>query len=397
MNRIKLVVCFCCGISLGIALALSVRRQLPTLGSPTPREAEVPTFVHTAYDRDVTDHTHSLDWQTNDEEALTRLITRLRSLGAPDPVLCDLTEGYYRRTHISNWLQKLGGSTGFWRVEGFQTNPEILNAESLCQNELIRSASDAVRRLDPSIIDHSTLAQLKEALQMVRLGFLSDEKRRLVSRLQETRREETEAILSKPHEDPNILHREMTRIQQDHLRAVKAALTQEEAFEYDLRFSERAVKLRAALTHFDHSEQEFRGLYRLLEESGSSDPRNWEQNDHLRERVPALLGETRVADLKRSLDPFYQAMRNFVRRSGLPDTVASDIYLIRSSLREDLHATMTRGDLNAEQKVGLGRLKMDAVAEKVRAALGAEVYSQYASGSLGGWLNPLDRIGPPQK
>ncbi|MDK1023101.1 MAG: hypothetical protein QGD92_02590 [Gammaproteobacteria bacterium] len=110
-------------------------------------------------------------------------------------------------------------------------------------------------------------------------------------------------------------------MQTDMIASIQELLTPEEYFEYELRESREANRMRQTMTGFDYTEQEFRDIFEIRGEFQdlSQSPFNsmsgpqvreavMEARDDQNRRIAEYLGTERFAELKRLQDPVYQSL-----------------------------------------------------------------------------------------
>lgn len=185
---------------------------------------------------------------------------------------------------------------------------------------------------------------------------------------------------------------------------IAATLTPQELEDYDLRTSNAASQLRANLTAFDVTEQEFRTLFRLQQAfedrvgpsygSLSQDQikaRNAAQTE-LNDQIKAALGDERYADYQKATSYSYRQTSSLVVRLGAAPETADQLWSLQQDIQQRVAAIRTDRTLSSAARTREIAALNDEATAKVTAALGERglaAYKQYG----GSWLQALQ---PPR-
>jgi len=186
---------------------------------------------------------------------------------------------------------------------------------------------------------------------------------------------------------------------------VAKVLTPEELFEFDVRNSPTANRLRTQLQGFTPSEAEFRAIFKvqqaLEEKAGTSNhafttPSGADRQALRAELLKELEGTLppgRLADLETVTDPAQSVLSRLTARLGLPLDAAREVAAVQRDTQRKLAEVRANRDLPpAERNQRLSALNAEATA-KVTAVLGPrglEAYREFG----GSWLQVQPSINP---
>ncbi len=196
----------------------------------------------------------------------------------------------------------------------------------------------------------------------------------------------------------------MRAIEQAQHAELAKVLTPAELENYDLMTSNIAQSLRYQLSAFNPTEDEFRALFKIQQDSqdkmapvmGMMTPDEMrarqDAQKQLNAQVELALGNERYADYQRATDYNYRQTTLLVARLELPADTANQLYAIQKDYQQrrmDLQASTSPED-RAQQ---LAALQQEAIA-KVTPILGSdkavEAYKQYG----GNWIKSMVPRGP---
>jgi hypothetical protein len=170
------------------------------------------------------------------------------------------------------------------------------------------------------------------------------------------------------------------------------ALTPEELFEYELRSTDAANGIRFRLDAFDPSEEEFRAIFRIVQETsarrgrvevyGSVPPDEQALQKQVQAEIEAQLQQQlspeRYADYKRAQDFDYRALHELGKHFDLPMSAvraAHDVKLTSEQRIAQLRKNPPKDP--DEMRVALTEI-VDEAEVQVNAALGERAYEIYA-------------------
>lgn len=252
-----------------------------------------------------------------------------------------------------------------------------------------------LRYLDPVPNAHTTIANMTNSL-----GFLPEEKK---SRVMDTL-VEYQAKMVKAFDGRGIPPRTVRKIQRSMETAISKLLSEDEALEYELRFSSTANHLRRSTLGFEPSKDEFIKLYQLrkvfddkhLIFSGSR--RTPEESElHradeklLEEAIKASLGDDRYAYYEMSQDSKYCQEYTSAKRSGLGVEEAKAAWKIRTAAEN--RASKIRKNMEFEKAardaaLAAIRTETETSLRRIYGERGL-IYYRYGYGAR--WLHNLDK------
>lgn len=181
---------------------------------------------------------------------------------------------------------------------------------------------------------------------------------------------------------------------------VEELLTPQELFEYNVRNSKMANRMRNALGNLELSENEFRDLFRIQSRyedqapdvrlmGGDQNIASWiaTREEQIAEIVRSL-GYERGWDYVRRFDPDMAGTVAFTSAHGLGDSVGQEVWRIK--LTADLRAQSIRTSAAnaAEQGVALADLHAKTAA-RLQSVLGQPQFRQFEQHHSGAWLRRL--------
>ena len=120
-------------------------------------------------------------------------------------------------------------------------------------------------------------------------------------------------------------------------QGIQALLSAAEYEEYELRESLLSRRMRRSADLFDYTEQEFREICRILDESpGVTSGSGWRRNEDADARIAAYLGEDRFAEYMRSQDPADRSIRLVGAEGGHSDAEVNAVYAIQKSAIDEM-------------------------------------------------------------
>jgi hypothetical protein len=203
---------------------------------------------------------------------------------------------------------------------------------------------------------------------------------------------------------------ELRKIHQEREIEMASVLTPEEMVEYQLRHSETANNLRAQLTGFTPSEQEFRRIFQLQkafddEFNQAFDPMDdaamalkgraqEEAQAALNEELKKALGSERFAQFQRAQDEDYKTLLQIGERFELPGEVADRVYALKVMAERQRQEVESNPNLTDEQRasalLGIAR----ETERTVSGAMGDKIYRSYQKAG-GQWLANLYVVPEP--
>lgn len=114
--------------------------------------------------------------------------------------------------------------------------------------------------------------------------------------------------------------------QTSELDSIKNLLGEEDFYEYQLRESATAKYLMQELNYFDYSEQEYRDLFKIRQQTETGGRIRDENALTEDDKVRDYLGEERYEEYQRAKQPAYQKIQTIVKNNNINETVALSAY-----------------------------------------------------------------------
>src|SRR5438477_9871529 len=243
-------------------------------------------------------------------------------------------------------------------------------------------------------------------------GFLPQEKRQRALEVQSAYDELEQEIYANSKgvmldEDQERLK----RIQRQRESELAGVLSPEEFEEYELRNSPTANGLRAQMSGFQPTEEEFRKIFKLqkvfdsefnqafdLTDDGQSDTKGRAQQaaqDALNAEVKQTLGDARFNEWVRAQDSDYKALMQVASRFDLPKETASRVYDMKQEAEKQKQKIDANPNLTPEQRtLALAAIARET-AKSVSGTLGDSVCKAYQKAN-GQWMQDVSvYLAPP--
>ncbi len=195
------------------------------------------------------------DWRQVESEDYREYIANLRAIGCPEKTIRDIILADVKELFASRRAQILATNLPpqFWRANSQMNLSEEQRSQLqdlAAQKRGVLKSLIGVDALDAEDLLSGWLNPMAEA--KARLEFLPENKRQPIMEIliRSTEREQGES-------DPGKMAASAKQVEAE----IDALLTPQERYEYDLRESILAAKVRAALMEMEPTEQEFRTIY----------------------------------------------------------------------------------------------------------------------------------------
>lgn len=340
-------------------------------------------------------------WPALDSSELPTLIERLKASGFPPSLIRAIIAAQIGETFAARRKALRGdlANRPYWK-DSNSIDPKIFAAE----REIDRQQRKLMRDLFGDEADADDT--MRNLYQNRTFSFLpaekADEIRRILRDYDERR---TDLYAANP-----VFDREKTAaLDKEQRAAIAAALTPAELFEYDLRNSNTAQRLRDELSAFNPTEEEYRTIFRMRQPfdekydynvmgmmSSEESRQRFEAEKVLKDQIKAALGP-RGAEYDRSIDYNYRRSTQLLARLELPRQNADQLYAVQQEIYQRRGEAYKPGMTPDQRNAQLVALQKDAVT-KVAPLIGGEknldVYKQYG----GSWIDsliPRPRPGTP--
>lgn len=320
-----------------------------------------------------------LDWRQVESTDYQRYIANLRSIGCPEETIRDIIRADVHQLFEQKKKEYRKGAPKW----NYWTSPQDFIRGSgramwmkLAEFDAQRDA--VLRTLGVEPDQRKRVAKELNAFDLM-LDFLQDDKKRAgILRL----RAELDDRLQMRGLN-SLDARGIERLQRELEENIRATLTPEEAFQYDLRMSSTALGLVHRLTAFEPTEQEFVSIFKLQKAfddefsenlsygSGTEKARAQEAERELQSKIREMLGEERYADYTFARENTgFQEIHGIVKAAGLGAREAKRIYALREAAEQSASETRNSPNLGAEERdAALARLGKD-MESSVRTLLG---------------------------
>lgn len=187
---------------------------------------------------------------------------------------------------------------------------------------------------------------------------------------------------------------------------VAALLTAEELFEFNLRSSPTAKRVRDQLAVFDPTEEEFRAIFKIQqaidEQFGDGRVQNLTAEERrLRrdlsnatgEQVRVVLSPERFAEYQLKTDPVYITTNQVIVSLSLPATATAQVVAVQKDITARMQAAVADRSLTGPQRNAQFAALAQQATQTLTTTLGAEGLDTYKQAGAGNWLTNLERRG----
>lgn len=351
--------------------------------------------------------TNQFHWAQLESEDYKTYITRLRSIGCPEPTIRDIIIADLDKLLAPEVASAQGRRKDlkYWHSEEEEMLNDIDPREAFRkQREIDKRKQDIIRELvNADLFRERMKVSGQEDYYERRLSFLPEECRTQVRETMEKFDEAERKIQEREGVETGTLtasERSKLRIlRQQREEEIQALISPEEKKQYDVWLSPTANEVRHALYGMNASEQEFQAVHQARKAFedvwGSRDPdlldaatkqRMEAARGDMEGQIELGLGAERYAEYKRGQDDDFHMLSALVTRFKLPREKAAEVYgykVVANGYREQVVANTA---LSAEQK----RAAMKDIAEETRktvaTALGTKAFNQYVRSGQGRWF-----------
>lgn len=187
------------------------------------------------------------------------------------------------------------------------------------------------------------------------LSFLSSDKQIRLYELQRRDEAATQSLFSGgfTQESRDDLAAQRQNLQ----RQIAEILGTNDAFEYQLRESRLADRMRRGLDDFDYSEAEFRQIFSIRQENEGVEFSRFTDRDEYREqrqkseaRIRDYLGSTRYEEFARSQDPAYRSLQSIGERYGNSTAEINEVYSLARAAQDKIEEARGLNSLDREER-----------------------------------------------
>lgn len=189
------------------------------------------------------------------------------------------------------------------------------------------------------------------------LSFLSSDKQIRLDELQRLDEARTRALFQNgfTEESRDDLAAQRAQLQ----REITELLGTTDDFEYQLRESRLAERMRRGLGSFDYSEQEFRDIFSIRQEVEGNQSNGFlmdrsefrRQREESEARIRSYLGDTRYQEFARSQDPAYRSLQSIGERYGNTTAEIDDVYTITQETEQKIDELRASNTMDREERI----------------------------------------------
>jgi len=350
----------------------------------------------------------SISWASIESTNYSTYIKNLRDIGCPeetvrDIIITDISKLFAkRRAALRAQLQPYR----FWQTgdalqNDYSSNPEL-------QRQL-QELEKEQRMLVKQLLGVDYRAEMgrywvDESYDERMYGFLPQEKQDQLKGLQSKYDDMEQEIYTRSKgmlldEDQEQLR----RIEKQREAELAQVLTPEELEEYELRNSSTANSMRAQMTGFQPSEEEFRKIFRIqkifdnefshafdITDDAQAEVKARAQQqaqDALNDEVKKVLGDNRFTEYQRAQDPDYRTLSQVADRFDLSKDVVDRVYGMKQEAERQKAVLESNPNLTFEQR----QAALAAIAKETERSVAKEmggVWKSY-SRTAGNWIRNL--------
>ena len=227
-------------------------------------------------------------------------------------------------------------------------------------------------------------------------NFLPDEKRTAVLKIMTDM--QTKMAKTMDNGTPDMV--ELSKVQKEMDKSIKALLTPEEALDYDLRLSNTANMMRMQSAGYEPNEKEFLSVFNLkksfddqfsmLVQPGDLPKDEQEKRaaaeKKLKEDIKATLGDQRYAEYERAQDYNFQAMLNAAKKSDLGLAEAAQVYDMKKLAEQKAAELRSNSKLSNEERTAALQAIRTQTERSMQQTLGEKGWQSYNRQQNTYWL-----------
>ena len=351
----------------------------------------------------------TFDWHQVESEDYQDYIANLRSIGCPEETIRDIIKADVDKLYESKLddLKPEQKPFEYWKTGNAwitAVQPKVADLEE--QNKLKSEKRSVLKTLLGEDYESETdwlgaMAGFNPFDQM--LDFLSPTKKaEVMEAYQKFAIKQAEMTLNGAMDQEDM--KALQNIQKERDLALAQLLTPEEKRSFDLRMSDTAMMLRAQLTGFEPSKEEFEQIFELKkafdDENGmygmayndkeSREAYQLAQKEY-EEGLESLLGEDRYGEYKMGQDYNYQGLKKATERYGAETETAKELYQSMQAAQSAAREVRNNSNLDQSRK----REMLQGIRGETEALLvesfGQEGFEKYSKENYASWLQQLDR------
>jgi len=355
-----------------------------------------------------------LDIQSAD---LKEFVRRLRAAGCPDETVKDIILAEVNRRFAARtrelWPERYEQQP-FWKVQKGQR----YNLEEQKKNrERWRKERELQKEKSALLVE--LLGVDPEKQQRIEDGydeFYLNWQERQVAFLPESKREAALKILDDFQDRQQEMYAanaglwdaqsraDEKRLQDEKLAALAAILSPSELREYELHQFADSRQAGRDLSSQKLSREEFEALFDINKKYGDS-IHSWSEltkderkqaeanKEAMKAEMTAALGETKVKEMERASDYYYQQLQRLAKKNDLPAETAGKVFDYKSTAEDAVKKLRDNKDMTNEQRQAMLQQIRTETEATLKQTLGEKAYKSYLNN--GGWW--LNNIAPQQR
>lgn len=351
----------------------------------------------------------TFDWQQVESEDYQDYIANLRSIGCPEETIRDIIKADVEKLYESKLdeLKPEKKPFEYWKTGNAwmaAMQPDVSSMEE--QNALKSEKRNVLKALlgedyEPETDWLGAMAGFNPFDQM--LDFLSPSKKAdVMETYQKFAVKQAELSMNGAMDQEDM--KALQDIQKERDQALAQLLTPEEKRNFDLRMSDTSMMLRAQLTGFEPTKEEFEEIFDLRKafddehglygmsytDKASRDAYQTAQSDYEQD-LKDLLGEDRYGEYKMGQDYNYKGLKKTTDRYGADADTAKELYQSMKAAQAAAQEIRNNAELDQAQKREMLQGIRGETESLLVESFGQEGFERYSKENYANWLKQLDR------
>jgi hypothetical protein len=298
-------------------------------------------------------------------------IDKLRAAGVDESILRQLMLATINRDHLLVLANQ--PESPYWLPDQENAEDRLNNALSWEQER----RDQLIGLFGADIIDDPLFVEIFKPLNDT-LGFLSSDKQIQLDELRRRDDAQTQALFRGgfTQESRTDLAEQRSNTQ----RQITELLGVDDGFEYQLRESRLAQRMRRELGSFDYSEAEFRDIFAIRQQNEGNEQATRflnrgefrTQREQSEDEIRDYLGNSRYQEYARSQDPAYRSLQSIGERYGNTTAEINDVYAIAQGTQEQINDLREGNTLSREVRTErINEVRQEAI-ERITQIAGEE-------------------------
>jgi hypothetical protein len=302
-------------------------------------------------------------WQEVESQDYAVYVQNLRELGMPettirDIIVADIDQLFAKRKREEEGKQDME----WWR----STPSYEVQSNALARVQIIEAERNALlTRLLGENWDKGRMEQQRSQIVLAGsvLSNLPDDVKASVQDVASRSRDRVGTYVAEKEskgEQPSVA--ELARIREETRQQLAAILNPQQLEEFLLRYSETSARLRRELTGFNPTAEEFRSIFRVVDQIDREIQLRYSGDDLASQRarqsleqqrlaaVRTVVGTERFAAYQMAQDPAYQDAMAAAQKAGGNEQTARSLYEIQRATTEELNRIRNDNTLTEAQK-----------------------------------------------